>query len=148
MFCNDRVGHTMTRQWYYRVSGEDRGPVSSSELMARARSREVTPATLVRREGEVRWLVAETVSGLFATDTATSNTRAEVGVQLARSRRTSRKSGIKKTAIQLCDDIEDAMCIVRGLVEYYDLNRTQIATICEIIRPIAEQLRELEKDLP
>ena len=70
------------------------------------------------------------------------------GVKLGFSRRTSGKNGIKKTAIQFCDDIEDAMCIVRGLLEYYDLNRRQIATICEIIRPIAEQLKELEKDLP
>jgi hypothetical protein len=74
--------------------------------------------------------------------------RQAAGVSLAPSQRLLRRSRIKTTAIGLCDEIDDAMSIIRGLLEYYDLNKTQIATICEIISPIAEQLKDLEQDLP
>jgi hypothetical protein len=135
-------------QWYYQISGEDRGPISSSELRAQVRSRVVTSGTLVRRAVDDQWIPVEQVPGLMHGGAPIDQSRQAAGVSLAPSQRLLRRSRIKTTAIGLCDEIDDAMSIIRGLLEYYDLNKTQIATICEIISPIAEQLKDLEQDLP
>ena len=55
----------MSTQWYYQVMGEERGPVSSSELIEQAQIGVVTPDTFVRRATDENWHVAESVSGLF-----------------------------------------------------------------------------------
>ena len=132
-------------RWYYHISGKDCGPVSSAELREQARSHVVLPDTPVRREGDQRWVSAQAVKGLFVQP---ARDVAEPASHLPLDKSGSRRTRIKRTAIQLCDDIEDAMGIIRGLLEYYDLSSRQIATICEIISPIGEQLRDLDQDLP
>lgn len=143
-----RRGSHMAMQWYYQVSGEDRGPVSSSELRAQVRSRVVTPGTLVRRAADQQWVPVEQVPGLMHGGAPIDPSRQAAGVSIAPSRGLPRRSRIKTTALGLCDEIDDAMSLIRGLLEYYELNKSQIATICEIISPIAEQLKDLEQDLP
>jgi hypothetical protein len=137
----------MTVQWYYHVSGEDRGPISSSELRACVQSLIVRPGTLVRRATDRNWVPAAKVPGLLAKADGSENGRKSLGESVA-SNDSRNRSRIKTTALGICDEIDDAMGIIRGLIEYYDLNKSQIATICEIISPIAEQLRDLEQDLP
>jgi hypothetical protein len=137
----------MATQWYYRIAGEDRGPVSSHELRAQVRSHIVSTETLVRRAADRDWVPAREVPGLLNGNATAQSPQAEPNED-SPSTGLKRRNNIRTTALGLCDEIEDTIGIIRGLIEYYDLNRRQVATICEIIIPIAEQLRDLEQDLP
>ena len=143
-----RVGQEfMATQWYYRIAGQDRGPVTSHELRAQVRSHVVSTETLVRRAADRHWVPAREVPGLMHGSTTAKSPQAERNGD-SHSAALKRRNNIRTSALGLCDEIEDAIGIIRGLIEYYDLNRRQVATICEIIIPIAEQLRDLEQDLP
>ena len=55
----------MALQWYYRVMGQEAGPVSSSELRELAASGFLTPDIDVRKGAEGDWTAAGQVKGLF-----------------------------------------------------------------------------------
>jgi|GEM_PF-2452015 hypothetical protein len=53
-------------QWYYEASGEQHGPISSSQLKQLAISGLLKPTDLVWREGMLEWLPASRIIGLFS----------------------------------------------------------------------------------
>lgn len=55
----------MAAQWYYKLSNEEFGPVSSSELKRLAEAKTIVPDTFVKREADSDWVRAHRVSGLF-----------------------------------------------------------------------------------
>jgi len=55
----------MALQWYYKVMGQEAGPVSSSELRELAASGFLTPDIEVRKGAEGDWTEAGRVKGLF-----------------------------------------------------------------------------------
>ncbi|HUT89537.1 MAG TPA: GYF domain-containing protein [Thermoguttaceae bacterium] len=55
----------MALQWYYRVMGQEAGPVSSSELRELAASGFLAPDVDVRKGAEGAWIPAGQVKGLF-----------------------------------------------------------------------------------
>jgi len=55
----------MALQWYYKVMGQEAGPVSSSELQDLAASGFLTPDVEVRKGTEGDWTAAARVNGLF-----------------------------------------------------------------------------------
>lgn len=55
----------MASQWYYKVMGEERGPVSASELRRLAREGGINEDTFVRKGLEHDWVLAERIKGLF-----------------------------------------------------------------------------------
>jgi hypothetical protein len=70
----------MATQWYYKVMGEEFGPVSPSQLKQLALARQVLQDTLVRKGTEGDWVLAERVKGLFGgpgQESAASQARAD-----------------------------------------------------------------------
>lgn len=55
----------MASQWFWEREGEQKGPVSSAELKSLAKAGEVTPATLIWKEGLGDWRPAGKLRGLF-----------------------------------------------------------------------------------
>jgi len=55
----------MSQEWYYEKSGKQVGPISSSELKAKARAGELLPSDLIWREGMTDWKPARSAKGLF-----------------------------------------------------------------------------------
>ncbi len=55
----------MGTEWYCRIMGEERGPMSGQELIAAAREGPLTPNDVVKRSDQGTWVRAELVSGLF-----------------------------------------------------------------------------------
>ena len=53
-------------EWYYAVSGQQRGPVPLETLRAMAASRQLNPQDLVWSPGMASWQPASSVEGLFA----------------------------------------------------------------------------------
>ena len=68
----------MRAQWYYKIMGEEFGPVSSSELRGLAQTSQISPDTLVRKGVDGDWIRAERVRGLF--EPADSTLREKAGV--------------------------------------------------------------------
>ena len=55
----------MAVQWYYRVMGQECGPVSPSDLLELTQRGEILPFTDVRKGAEGNWVTASRVKGLF-----------------------------------------------------------------------------------
>jgi len=53
----------MAADWFYKLNGVERGPVSSKDLVELAVAGKITPDTAVRK-GDEPWVAAETVPGL------------------------------------------------------------------------------------
>jgi hypothetical protein len=51
--------------WFYKLMGEEVGPVSSKQIRQAAAERRIQPDTLVRREGSSVWISADRIRGLF-----------------------------------------------------------------------------------
>jgi hypothetical protein len=58
-------GRTMSQEWYYAKGDQKKGPITSQELTALAKSGELKPPDLVWTEGMADWEQAGSVSGLF-----------------------------------------------------------------------------------
>ncbi len=54
-------------EWFYRIMGEEIGPVTSAELRKRVRAGQLLPETEVRKSGTDRWVCASQLKGLFVT---------------------------------------------------------------------------------
>jgi len=54
-------------EWYYRVMGQELGPVSDTQLKALARDGTIQPDTFVRKRQDDSWTNAYHVKGLFTT---------------------------------------------------------------------------------
>src|SRR5262245_25649039 len=59
------VSGTQPDEWYYRVMGKEIGPLPFWVLQRLTRVRKVGPETEVRLGTNGRWVLAETVAGLF-----------------------------------------------------------------------------------
>src|SRR5262245_24040840 len=57
----------MASQWFYKIMGEESGPISARQLLAKAQSGEVGIDDLVRKHVDGHWVRAENVLGLFDT---------------------------------------------------------------------------------
>ena len=55
----------MASKWYYRVGDEKQGPIESKALKLLAEVGQITPNTLVQKEGAKSWAEASRVNGLF-----------------------------------------------------------------------------------
>jgi hypothetical protein len=55
---------TPSRQWFFEVSGQTRGPISDKELLAMARSGQITETTLIWTEQLGNWKPAGSVKAL------------------------------------------------------------------------------------
>lgn len=55
----------MSHDWYYKLMGEEYGPLSSGDLQQHALDGRVTLETHVRRSDGDRWVTADSVKGLF-----------------------------------------------------------------------------------
>jgi hypothetical protein len=135
----------MSTQWYYQVMGEERGPVSSSDLAKQAQAGVITPDTFVRRADDENWHVAQSVSGLF--DKRASSAPPGSRDSSPAPPKPQQELQTREMAEKLCNRIRDAMSGILGEVEDEELNRTQITQICETLRPIARRLEELEGSL-
>ena len=51
--------------WYYKLMGEEHGPVSPHQLKQLARTGTITPDSLVRKGAHGDWVLADRVRGLF-----------------------------------------------------------------------------------
>jgi hypothetical protein len=51
--------------WYYMVDGEEKGPVSSSDLKKLAKEGELGPGDQLQKEGDEEWTTAKNIKGLF-----------------------------------------------------------------------------------
>src|SRR2546427_702538 len=60
----------MGEQWHYTRGDKQAGPVSWTDLMHLAASRQLSPADMVWKEGMPNWLPAEKVKNLFAPQSA------------------------------------------------------------------------------
>jgi len=59
----------MASKWYYRIGDEKHGPVESEALKLLAEVGQITPNTLVQKEGAKSWAEASRVNGLFKAST-------------------------------------------------------------------------------
>ena len=55
----------MASNWYYKLMGEEFGPLTSSELRQHAADGKLTRDVYIRRNNDDRWVSAESVRGLF-----------------------------------------------------------------------------------
>ena len=55
----------MPLQWYYKVLGQETGPVSSAELKELAESGFLTPDVEIRKGADGNWVAADQIRGLF-----------------------------------------------------------------------------------
>lgn len=62
----------MASEWFYRVAGEEHGPVSSRRLKELATSGELAPDDHIRRRESSHWTPAGQVKGLFGDKPSTS----------------------------------------------------------------------------
>lgn len=69
----------MSVGWYYKLMGEDIGPLSAAELRRHTLDGKLTPDTYVRRADSDRWVSAEKVKGLFDIPPALPRPRTPVG---------------------------------------------------------------------
>ena len=51
--------------WFYRIDGQETGPVDTSELKRLAASGELSPTDMIRKEGIEAWVPASKAKGLF-----------------------------------------------------------------------------------
>lgn len=55
----------MSKSWYYEAMGAELGPISSAELIDKAKRGQIQPDTRVRSGPDAKWQFAERVKGLF-----------------------------------------------------------------------------------
>ena len=55
----------MSKAWYYEVMGAELGPISSADLIDKAKRGQIQPDTRVRSGPEGKWQSADRVKGLF-----------------------------------------------------------------------------------
>jgi len=55
----------VTQEWHYHLGSDQHGPVSFEELQGLATSRQLTPSTLVWKDGMAEWVQASTIAGLL-----------------------------------------------------------------------------------
>ena len=55
----------MSKAWYYEVMGSELGPISSADLIDKAKRGQIQPDTRVRSGPEGKWQFADRVKGLF-----------------------------------------------------------------------------------
>ena len=55
----------MAAEWHYSKNGQRHGPVSASDLKALAKSGDLLPTDLIRKEGLTEWKPAKNLKGLF-----------------------------------------------------------------------------------
>lgn len=60
--------------WYYAKNGQQRGPVSPSQLKQLAATGELLATDMVIKEGGTSWVAASTIPGLFGSSAAVSPT--------------------------------------------------------------------------
>jgi hypothetical protein len=135
----------MSTQWFYKVMGEELGPVSSSDLAKQAQSGVITPDTFVRRADDENWHVAQSVSGLF--DKRAKPVAAKSENASPPDTKPTDPAKTRELAAKLCERIRDAMSGILGEVEDEELRGSQIEQICDTLRPIVTQLEELEGSL-
>ncbi len=86
----------MSRQWYYRVLGEQRGPFSAAELREEARLGRINRDTWILKKGSEKWVTADRVKGLL--DLSTTHSVREEPIQndeiVAATAATSRQQGV------------------------------------------------------
>ena len=58
----------MASKWYYRVGDDQHGPIESKALKLLAEVGQISPHTLVQKEGAKSWAEASRVKGLFDSD--------------------------------------------------------------------------------
>ena len=58
----------MASKWFYRVGDDQHGPIESKALKLLAEVGQITPNTLVQKEGASSWAEASRVKGLFETE--------------------------------------------------------------------------------
>ena len=56
----------MAKQWFYRMMGDELGPISSSELKSLVEKKQVVRDTKVRLGTDGKWHSAEKIKGLFS----------------------------------------------------------------------------------
>lgn len=56
----------MSSEWYYKIMGEEYGPLSPSELKTKAASGDILPEALIRKGTAGEWVSALAVKGLFS----------------------------------------------------------------------------------
>jgi len=66
---DERFG--MAARWFYRISGEEHGPISTPELVELARSGKLLPSDKVKKN-ESKWVSASKVRGLFPEESSGS----------------------------------------------------------------------------
>ena len=59
----------MASKWYYRIGDDKNGPIESKALKLLAEVGQITPNTLVQKEGAKSWAEASRVKGLFTSST-------------------------------------------------------------------------------
>lgn len=52
-------------RWFCRVHGQEQGPLEVPQLRELVERGELTPLDRVRREGDARWVLADSIDGLF-----------------------------------------------------------------------------------
>jgi len=55
----------VTQEWHYHLGSDQHGPVSFEELQGLAASQQLTPSTLVWKDGMAEWVQASTIAGLL-----------------------------------------------------------------------------------
>ena len=56
----------MTAKWYFQMMDDTVGPLTGGELRERALQGQISPETLVSKDGTDRWVTADRVQGLLA----------------------------------------------------------------------------------
>ncbi|MDB4372159.1 GYF domain-containing protein [Mariniblastus sp.] len=92
-------------EWFYRVMGEEIGPVTTNELRQRANSGQLLPETEVRKSGTDRWVRASQLKGLFDEPTPEHDASDDEAV-LVESGRPTQASEIIVTTCDLKQDYE------------------------------------------
>ena len=59
----------MAARWFYQISGEELGPITTAELVELARSGKLSPDDKVKKN-DSKWVSASKVRGLFPDDQA------------------------------------------------------------------------------
>lgn len=80
-----RAGKNPDATWYYSRGDERVGPITSRDLKALAEAGDVTPETLIWRQGLKDWVPALKVKGLFPAETESARAERDVLAALAGS---------------------------------------------------------------
>ena len=65
----------MASEWFYKVLGDEVGPVSAAELRNLAQHGTIDCNTLVKRSSDGEWVLAERLQGLFSVSDAPSSSK-------------------------------------------------------------------------